>query len=655
MSDSLPDPKRSRAILIGVDSTPRHPGLTPLPTVRNNVADLAAVLTDPDVWGLDAANCVVPSNVADARKLASTLERVAGEATDTLVVYFAGHGLPDTDDGELILAVGDMTDESPKFTGLRYAWVREAVRRAPARRLIVVLDCCFSGRALHTMSDPASVVAGQLEIDGTYVLTSSPRNSPSMAPPGARHTAFTGSLVEVLGQGIADGPERLRMTDIYDRVLRDMVIGGFPRPQQLGTNRVGHLELVRNRAWQSPPPPPPPVRRPAPSKPARPAVFDEIAETTAAIRRSIGTAHGDDVLRITGGGPLQDLAEAMRRQFGDGAKTAALLTGEILSEAVREVESGAEPAALLRDLERCVAGLRRPLSAMATPVHTAAGLETVLRTALGHDEVAATTAAAIHRAGPGNVEVGLATGGTPRMELTSRLTFTSKLIAPNAAATPVILDDPVVLLSETKDVDTRSIGRAATPRERRPLLVVAPWIAPYLVKRLMFLAAQVVVIFPAQAPVAAATLAGLAKLTGTGVGDARPGRAHRVLVTASTTTVMAGNAPELADTGRAVVRVEPAVVPIAVRALAIASAVSNGGVVPGAGTALSAVRTHLAGDGPAGRILHRSLGSPCLEIMRNTHTRADAVPPAIGDPLATVEGGLRHAIATVARFLTRHG
>lgn len=586
----LPDPANSRAVLIGVDSTPRHRGLHALPAVRNNVTDLAAALTSPAIWGLAPRNCVVPPDVSDARQVATTVERVAAEATDTLVIYFAGHGLPDTDDGELILAVGDTTEQSPKFTGLRYAWLREAVRRVRAERLVVVLDCCFSGRVLK---QPLAVIAGQIDIGGTYVITSSPANTASKAPVGARHTAFTGGLLKVLHGGVAGGPERLRLSDIYDQVLNEMVLGGFPRPQQVNTNTVGQLEIVHNRAWSLP------ERRPVVRRETRRPM-----SLTDAVRA--------------------ELAETMLLQFGDVAAVEAL-TESLLAESAREIERGADPGELLIALQRGVDDVRTRLARRAR----AADLERVIVSALGQADLAAKTAAAFARAGAGNVEVGVATGAAVEVEWTSRLTLTTKLLAPNAAATPVVLDGPVVAVSGTGEIDARVL--AADPALKgRPLLVVAPRLLPHVARRLMFVTPKVVVVYPASADL----LPGLCALTGADRAGTVLGRAYRVMVTASTTTIMAGDAPELADTGRAVVRVEPSALPLARRALAIARAAADGGVVDGA------VAREVAGRLPEG---------PVQRVLKSV----DVVPQPDGVvPLVTVQGALGHSLATVARLLT---
>ncbi|MBJ6618739.1 caspase family protein [Streptomyces sp. DHE17-7] len=101
------------------------------------------------------------------------------EATDTLLVYFAGHGMRDADSTDLYLALGD-SREHLGYTAVAYQHLRTALRTARARRKIVVLDCCFSGRAARALS------AGQLAAQarrgrGHYVPAASPRTPHSLA------------------------------------------------------------------------------------------------------------------------------------------------------------------------------------------------------------------------------------------------------------------------------------------------------------------------------------------------------------------------------------------------------------------------------------------------------------------------------------------
>jgi hypothetical protein len=110
----LPYPQRSRAVLIGV-SVYDSVDLAGLPGVRNNLQALHAVLSDPRLGGLAPECCTVLAEPKTEREVYRTLRKHAEEAEDTLIVYFAGHGmvgplrnelylcLTDTDPNELLL------------------------------------------------------------------------------------------------------------------------------------------------------------------------------------------------------------------------------------------------------------------------------------------------------------------------------------------------------------------------------------------------------------------------------------------------------------------------------------------------------------------------------------------------------------------------
>jgi hypothetical protein len=69
------------------------------------------------------------------------------------------------------------------------------------------LDCCFSGRAFgEPMADQASQLAGQVDVDGTYVLTSAHANEVALTLPGEDHTAFTDRLLRLLHAGVSPKP-----------------------------------------------------------------------------------------------------------------------------------------------------------------------------------------------------------------------------------------------------------------------------------------------------------------------------------------------------------------------------------------------------------------------------------------------------------------
>src|SRR5690606_24888979 len=94
-------------------------GLSDLPAVRNNLRDLKAVLTDPALGGLPPERCVQLGDPEDIRTVYRTLKHYAALAEDTLIVYFAGHGLvgPRTD---LYLALSDTDPDELGVSALAY-------------------------------------------------------------------------------------------------------------------------------------------------------------------------------------------------------------------------------------------------------------------------------------------------------------------------------------------------------------------------------------------------------------------------------------------------------------------------------------------------------------------------------------------------------
>src|SRR5215472_8256012 len=231
VTPGLPDPAASAAVLIGT-STYQDPALSPLPGVANNLADLAALLADDALWGLPAQRRSVLLDRADTADMMGSLADLADQALDTFIVYYSGHGVL-ARDGELLLSTPATNASRPKYTALPFGWVRDVIGRCRAARRIVILDCCFSGRALHAMSDPATAVIGQVDVDGIYVMTSAPATSASIAPPDARNTAFTGGLLGILRDGIPDLNELLSLDELYQYTLTEMVRRGWPRPQRL--------------------------------------------------------------------------------------------------------------------------------------------------------------------------------------------------------------------------------------------------------------------------------------------------------------------------------------------------------------------------------------------------------------------------------------
>jgi len=246
---NIPNRSRSRVVLSGVHS---YRNLENLPSVQNNISRLLQVITDDSICGIDSKACRVVQQPQDPGTLLDALYDAAEACTDTLIFYYAGHGIISPQSGDLALAMPN-TDVRRPHSSVRFDDVRLAVlsaRRAP--RKIVILDCCFSGRAMvGTMSESASLAA-RSEIEGTYILTAAAETKTALAPPGEKFTAFTGELLRVLEDGLHAGPEFLDLDTIYLELRNRLSARSRPIPQQRNRNSGAKIQLARNKKYRTP-------------------------------------------------------------------------------------------------------------------------------------------------------------------------------------------------------------------------------------------------------------------------------------------------------------------------------------------------------------------------------------------------------------------
>jgi hypothetical protein len=124
----LADPQRSYAVLIG-SSAFASDALEDLPAVSNNLTRLGELLRDPDVWGLPERQCAVLPQPDSREAILDAVHTAAGQAADTLLVYYAGHGLTHPDVNGLLLALAgtDPNGHTPHWTSTPYEaryWAR---------------------------------------------------------------------------------------------------------------------------------------------------------------------------------------------------------------------------------------------------------------------------------------------------------------------------------------------------------------------------------------------------------------------------------------------------------------------------------------------------------------------------------------------------
>ncbi|WP_344890914.1 caspase, EACC1-associated type [Actinomadura meridiana] len=225
--------------------------LDDLPAVATNLAALAETFGMSDVWGLPTRNCAVIHNPTSITEMIEPIVQAAAEATDTLLVYYAGHGLISRQAGELHLALSGSEMLTAYYTAVPYDLIREALNGGRAKRHIVILDCCYGGRALGRMSGggAAGAVADEAVTEGTYLIAAAAETKTALSVPGEPHTAFTAELLTVLREGLAGRGPHLDLDSIYHEVEASLRAKRRPLPQRRIRNTAGQLVLVYNRAF----------------------------------------------------------------------------------------------------------------------------------------------------------------------------------------------------------------------------------------------------------------------------------------------------------------------------------------------------------------------------------------------------------------------
>ncbi|MER6712943.1 MULTISPECIES: caspase family protein [unclassified Streptomyces] len=235
----MPDADRCRAVLFGVG---HYAHLPSLPSVPAGLRDLAAALAYP-TGAFAAEHSRVLLDPRDATEILDQVRLACDEAEDTLLLYFSGHGLIDPYSSELSLALPDSRSDA-EYTTLQYNWIRRLLLHSRAQRKVVILDCCFSGRAMDVMGGAEPLPLA--DIEGTVLLTAASPHRVALAPSGEPYTAFTGELIDILRHGVPGGPPVLDIDLLFRELHRRATAKDRPLPQMQARGSMGLLPLAVN-------------------------------------------------------------------------------------------------------------------------------------------------------------------------------------------------------------------------------------------------------------------------------------------------------------------------------------------------------------------------------------------------------------------------
>ncbi len=269
----------AHALIVGIAG---YPNVAPLPdTVLADANDVADVLTDPNLcaYPLNQA-CLLLDGEATLPRLRSELANLAQRANNdsTVFIYISGHG-GRIDSGpakgeyllpyDVSLDPGVVPPQIRAETAMSGAEFAEAMAKIPARKLLVVFDCCHAGGLGATKDATGPALKAGLSEDyygrlaegrGRVILASCRGNEFSYVLPGAPNSLFTSHLLSGL-RGNAPSPAgMIRIFDLFG-YLQPKVVG-----DQASQHPIFKAEIEDNfpvalsvggKGVQLPPPAPP--------------------------------------------------------------------------------------------------------------------------------------------------------------------------------------------------------------------------------------------------------------------------------------------------------------------------------------------------------------------------------------------------------------
>jgi hypothetical protein len=244
-----------RRALIVANATYEDPALRGLRSPGSDAQALADVLRDPGIGDFEVDLLMD----ADERTLR---RQVAGffaqrDPDDLLLLHFSCHGLKDID-GQLYLAAADTELAMLSSTALSAAFVAGEMSRSAAKRVVLILDCCYSGafaRGTSVRGDSA-VHLDEYFRGGTGRIVLTASSATEYAFEGDQISAgtvapsvFTGALVNGLRTGEADlnSDGQISIDELYTHAFRTVSESpSTQQPQRWTYGTTGEVVIARS-------------------------------------------------------------------------------------------------------------------------------------------------------------------------------------------------------------------------------------------------------------------------------------------------------------------------------------------------------------------------------------------------------------------------
>ena len=176
-------------------------------------------------------------------------DRSKARADDILLLYYSGHGVPDTD-GDIYLSTSEIDPNEPYRRGFSFNELTKMINNSPSAKIVVVLDCCYSGAARISKGTEESVATlatakidektSQLQNNkGICLLAASQAAQEAYALKEGEHSIFTYHLLDGLKGKAVDPKGNVTAESLGKYVHRAIVNLPYEkRPKQTPIRKI---------------------------------------------------------------------------------------------------------------------------------------------------------------------------------------------------------------------------------------------------------------------------------------------------------------------------------------------------------------------------------------------------------------------------------
>ncbi len=242
-----------RSALVVASAVYQDPKLRQLRAPARDAEELARVLKDPEVGGFEVGVSINEPEHVVRRKLAAFFQDRGLD--ELLLLHLSCHGLKD-DDGHLYFATTDTEVAHLDATSIPSEFVNRQMNRSRSRRIVLLLDCCYSGAFATGMLSRAGDrvdIMERFDGRGRMVLTASSAMEYSFEGDeltGAPNpSVFTSALVRGLETGEADRDRDgwISVDELYDYAYDEVrAVTPSQTPGKWTFDVQGELYLARS-------------------------------------------------------------------------------------------------------------------------------------------------------------------------------------------------------------------------------------------------------------------------------------------------------------------------------------------------------------------------------------------------------------------------